>query len=73
MSESARASPDGLPDEVVVHGGESKIYHRPAEGDVTRAACPVRGETTYLKQRSVVESHYTPCKRCFPDAGGGGR
>jgi len=73
MSDAVTRGDDGIPEEVLVFGGESKTFHRPAARDETRPACSTRDGNTFLKERAVIASHYSPCKVCFPFAGGGRR
>jgi len=56
------------PDEVLTFGGSSRTYHRVHErdGDV-HAGCGQSGRNPLVKDRSVIESHYEPCSRCFPE------
>jgi hypothetical protein len=62
---------EGDPPAVVLtfggHGG--RVYHRvreTLEGERV-TACGQQGRNPYLKERAVIESHYSPCRRCFPD------
>jgi len=51
-------------------GGGGRGYHRAVLDDGLRADCGQRGRNATLKQRELIESHYTPCGRCFPDGVG---
>lgn len=58
-----------LPTVVLTIGGSGSTYHRPEwVDDVVRPACSTDGKNYYLKEREVVETHYNPCRRCFPRA-----
>jgi len=73
MSSDATAQREGgLPDEVVIFGGGgSRTFHRRARGDEVRPVCGTPGRNPLVKERALVDGHYTPCKRCFPLSKGG--
>jgi hypothetical protein len=55
------------PETVVVFGGNAKRYHDAVEGpDGLRPRCAAAGRNPLLKERELIESHYKPCSRCFP-------
>jgi len=58
-----------LPDEVVTFGGESSTYHRqdPAADEPT-PVCRQHHGNAFRKERQLIESHYDPCRVCFPGA-----
>lgn len=60
-----------LPTTVVTFGGGSSpyIYHRLAGSeDDPEPACRQGGKNPLLKDRKLIESHYRPCERCFPNS-----
>lgn len=65
------ASDGVLPDEVLTFGGSGgRTYHRvsePPSGGV-RPYCGQHGRNPLRKDRAVIESHYDPCPKCFPNA-----
>jgi hypothetical protein len=65
------ADPDAdLPDVVVTFGGRGGgIYHRPWPSDEPRPRCGATGRNPLFKRRELIESHYRPCRQCFPDRG----
>ncbi|MDS0220875.1 hypothetical protein NDI54_05840 [Haloarcula sp. S1AR25-5A] len=68
------AMDDDLPDEVVTFGGESSIYHRQdPHAEEPTAVCRQHDGNVFRKQRRLVESHYDPCRVCFPGVREGDR
>jgi Arc/MetJ-type ribon-helix-helix transcriptional regulator len=58
-----------VPGEVVIFGGRTKTYHRPTRpNDDLRTWCGTVGRNPRLRERRLIETHYTPCKLCFPQA-----
>ena len=55
-----------LPETVVVFGGSAKTYHRESRlAGGPDARCGAAGRNPIRKYRDLIESHYSPCKRCF--------
>jgi hypothetical protein len=58
------------PEVVLTFGGHGgRVYHRVREtlkGDLV-AWCSQQGRNPLLKERAAIESHYSPCRRCFAD------
>lgn len=69
MADATRADAD-LPETVLTYGGgKGRVYHRVIGTDGEhRPACGRPGRNPLLKTRSLIESHYDACLRCFPNA-----
>lgn len=55
-----------LPETAVVFGGGAKTYHKESRLAGGRSVrCGAAGRNPMRKDRDLIESHYSPCKRCF--------
>lgn len=63
------ADSDDLPDEVATFGGNAgSKYHRTyVHNGEQRVVCGLSGRNLLVKERALIETHYEPCGRCFPD------
>jgi hypothetical protein len=51
-------------------GSGGRRYHRAMLWDGLCPRCGQEGRNATLKERAAIESHYAPCRRCFPDGVG---